>query len=92
MQCFYWFGFCLEPHLGHRCFFCRRLTIPEAIFFRICKITWQVKADEPRLMPDVQGGKGFFEQALRLALLEFISFGFLRKNGAYEVHCGNLDH
>ena len=91
MQCFRWFGFCLEPHLGHRCCFCRRLTILEAIFFRICKFTWQVKADEHRPMPDAQWRKGFYEQAPRLALLDFISCGFQRNNLAYQVHCGNLD-
>ena len=79
MPCFHWFRFCLEPHLGHHCFVCRRLTILEAIFFRIGKLTWQVKADEPRLMPHVQGGKGFSEQAPRLALLEAYFLWFPKK-------------
>ena len=43
-------------------------------------------------MPDVQGGKGFFEQAPRLALLMFISCCFQRKNIAHQVHCEILDH
>ena len=75
-----WFGLCLEPRSGSPLPFCRRLTILETIFFRIGKLSQQVKAAEFCPKPDVQAGKGFHEEALRLALLEFVDSGFSRKN------------